>query len=178
MIPLIPALMALAQFVPAITRWVSGDNAGPIAETIATVAQTVTGSTSVGEAIQRIQAEPEKQRAFQLALQDRADELERAYLVDRQSARDRDAKIQVATGRNMRGDLLAGLAVAGFFAVLLFLFYGPEISSGERDLVMVMVGTLLGIIKDVYGFEFGTSKDAARHANAITDQLRNGNGKH
>jgi len=174
--PLIPALMALAQTVPAIARWVSGDNAGPLAETIASVAQTVTGSSSIGEAIQRIQAEPELQRKFQLAMEEKSVDLEKAYLSDRASARDRDAKIQVATGRNMRGDLLAGLAVAGFFAVLVFLFFGPEISSGERDLVMVMVGTLLGIIKDVYGFEFGTSKDAARHANAITEQLRNGKG--
>jgi hypothetical protein len=173
--PLIPAIMALAQFVPAITRWVSGDNAGPIAETIGAIATTVTGSTTIGEAIQRIQSEPDKQRAFQLAMQDRGDELEKAYLLDRQSARERDTRIQVATGRNRRGDILATVAVVGFFATLTFFFFGPEISSGERDIVLVMIGALIGIVTSIYDFEFGSSKDAARGRQAFTDYIqRNG----
>jgi hypothetical protein len=174
--PLIPVIMALAQFVPAITRWVSGENAGPIAETIAGVAQTVTGSTSIQDAIQRIMTEPDKQRAFQLAMQEKGDELEKAYLLDRQSARERDARIQVATGRNRRGDILAGIAITGFIALMALLFLGPEISSGERDLVMIMTGALISIVKDVYGFEFGSSKDAARGAQAMADYIKS-NGK-
>lgn len=174
--PLIPAIMALAQFVPAITRWVSGENAGTIAETIASVAQTVTGATNVQDAVQRIMTEPDKQRAFQLAMQERGDDLEKAYLTDRQSARSRDTAIQVATGRNRRGDILATIAVTGFFAVFGMLFFGPEISSGERDLILVMAGALIGILKDVYGFEFGSSKDSARGMNAVADYIKK-NGK-
>lgn len=174
--PLIPAVMALTQFVPAISRWVSGDNAGPIAETISQVAQTVTGSTSIQDAIQRIQSEPDKQRAFQLAMQENADDLEKAYLLDRQSARSRDTAIQVATGRNRRGDLLAGIAIIGFIALMGLLFLGPEISSGERDLVMIMTGALIGIVKDVYGFEFGSSKDSARGMQTLSDYIKK-NGK-
>jgi len=168
--------MALAQFVPAITRWISGDNAGPIAEAISQVAQTVTGSTSIQDAIVRIQSEPDKQRAFQLAMQDKGDDLEKAFLLDRQSARERDAQIQVTTGRNRRGDLLAGVAIAGFIGLMILLFLGPEISSGERDLVMIMTGALIGIVKDVYGFEFGSSKDSARGAQTLANYL-NKNGK-
>jgi hypothetical protein len=174
--PLIPAIMALAQYVPAITRWVSGENAGPIADTISAVAQTVTGATSVQDAIQRIQSEPDKQRAFQLAMQERGDDLEKAYLTDRQSARERDAQIQVATGRNRRGDLLAAVAIAGFIGLMILLFLGPEISSGERDLVMIMTGALIGIVKDVYGFEFGSSKDSARGMQTLSDYIKK-NGK-
>lgn len=171
--PLIPALMALADVVPAISRWVSGNNAEPIAEQIATVAKTVAGSSDLGEAIQRIKAEPEKQRAFALAMEQNSGDLEKAHLVDRQDARARDTKIQVATGKNRRGDWLAIGAVAGFFVCLGVLFFGPEISSGERDLVMVMIGTLLKIMGDVYGFEFGSSKDSAR----LQEHFKNGNGK-
>ena len=174
--PLIPAVMALAQFVPAITRWVSGENAGPIAEGIASVAQTVSGSKTLDEAITRIQTEPDKTRAFQLAMQERADDIETAYLLDRQSARSRDTAIQVATGRNRRGDTLAAIAIIGFIALMGLLFLGPEISSGERDLVMIMTGALISIVKDVYGFEFGSSKDAARGAQAMADYFKR-NGK-
>lgn len=95
-----------------------------------------------------------------------------AFLGDVQSARSRDTAIQVATGRNRRGDYLAGLAVGGFFLCLGAVFFGPEITSGERDLAMVMIGTLLGIIKDVYGFEFGSSKDSARSMQAVTEALK------
>lgn len=101
-----------------------------------------------------------------------------AFLGDVQSARSRDVDVIKVMGRNRRGDVLAAGAVIGFFACLGILFFGPEISSGERDLVMVMVGTLLGIIKDVYGFEFGSSKDSARSLQAINDALKRsvGNG--
>lgn len=171
--PLIPALMALSEVVPAISRWVGGSNAEPIAEKIADVAKTVAGSSDLKEAIERIRVEPEKRQAFTLAMEQNSADLEKAYLVDRQSARERDTKIQIATGRNKRGDLLAAGAVVGFFACLGVLFFGPEIASGERDLIMVMIGTLLGILKDVYGFEFGSSKDSAR----LQEHFKNGNGK-
>lgn len=174
--PLIPAVMALAQFVPAISRWVSGDNAGGIAETIATVAQTVTGSKTIEEAITRIQTEPDKQRAFQLAMQERSDELEKAYLLDRQSARSRDTQIQVVTGRNRRGDILAYGAVAMLLACIIGAFF-MEIPATSRDIVLMLIGGLLVIVKDVYGFEFGTSKDSARTAAAFTDYVKRSNGR-
>jgi hypothetical protein len=109
-------------------------------------------------------------------MQERGDELEKAYLLDRQSARSRDQAIQVATGRNRRGDILASIAIIGFFSILIFFFFGPEISSGERDIVLVMIGALIGIVTDIYGFEFGSSKDAARGTQALADYLKR-NGK-
>lgn len=172
--PLIPLLLNLAPYVPAVTRWLSGDNPGPVAETIGNIATTVTGSSSIQEAVQRIAAEPELQRRFQLAMQERADEIEKAYLADRQSARDRDMRIQVATGRNRRGDLLAGLAVVGLLATIAALFFGPDVTGANRDLLLVTLGSLITIVKDVYGFEFGSSKESARNINAVTDYLKNG----
>jgi len=175
--PIIAAVSALAQFVPAITRWVSGDNPGPVAEGIASVARTVTGQTTIEGAIAAIQAEPDKQRAFQLAIEDRATDLEKAYLQDRQSARARDTQIQVATGRNRRGDMLAAFAIGGFFVTLGILVFGPEIETGKRDMLLVMLGALIGLVKDVYGFEFGSSKDSARSSQAWSDYVKSGNGK-
>lgn len=173
-LPIIPLIFSLAHFVPAISRWLSGDNPGPIAETISEVAQTVTGSKSLAEAVARIQSEPDKQRAFALAMQDRSDEMEQAYLLDRQSARERDARIQIAHGRNRRGDILATLAIGGLLSTIAALIFGPDVEGLNRDLLLVTLGALIAIVKDVYGFEFGSSKDSARSINAVTQYLVNG----
>lgn len=173
--PLIPAALALAQYVPAITRWLSGDSPGPIAETIASIATTVTGQTTVQGAVNAIASEPDKRRAFELAIQERADELERAYLADRQSARDRDTKIQLARGRNRRGDILAALAISALIFTIGLLFFGGEIPDKNRDLLLVTVGALIALVKDVYGFEFGSSKEASRGMNSVAEYVqRNG----
>lgn len=174
--PIIAAISALAQFVPAITRWLSGDNPGPVAEGIATVARTVTGQTTIEGAIAAIQSEPDKQRAFQLAIADRADDLEKAYLLDRQSARARDVEIVRVMGRNRRADNLAYGAIFMLSLCIIGSFF-VNVPAQTRDILLMLVGALIVIVKDVYGFEFGTSKNAERNAQSLSDYLKNGNGK-
>jgi hypothetical protein len=47
--------------------------------------------------------------------------------------------------------------------LLLFVFKVPQES---RDLLLVVLGALVAIVKDVFGFEFGSSKDSQRNAQA------------
>jgi len=71
--------LALAQFVPAITRWLGGDQAGDIAQQVVGAAETLTGKTGP-DALDAIKADPAQQLAFRQAMAAKADELEKAYL--------------------------------------------------------------------------------------------------
>jgi len=97
----------------------------------------------------------------------------KAYLADVASARARDMEFLKAGRRNLRGDILAYAAVGGMTGciLLLFVFKVPEES---REILLVVMGALVAIVKDVFGFEFGSSKDSQRNAQAVADMLKNG----
>lgn len=100
-------------------------------------------------------------------------EMVKAYLSDVASARTRDAEFLKAGRKNMRADILAYAAVGslGVCILMLFVFKVPQES---RDLLLVVLGALVAIVKDVFGFEFGSSKDSQRNAQAVADMLKGG----
>lgn len=167
--------LKLAPVVPLITRWLSGNDPGPLAEKIITVAQTVSGETTANEAVNAILGDPVKQQAFTLAMQDRTNDMERAFLADRQSARERDIKIITVKGKNQRGDFLAYMAIAALILciVLLFIWEPP---AQSRDLLLVVLGALVTIVKDVFSFEFGSSKNSERNMQTLSNYVAK-NGK-
>ena len=80
-----------------------------------------------------------------------------AEIADRDSARERDAEVLRIKGNNRRADVLAYLAIIALLGVLFATFkYSP--AGPARDLLMILVGNLTAIVKDVYGFEFGSSR--------------------
>jgi hypothetical protein len=90
---------------------------------------------------------------------------------DTANARDRDKEFIKLGKRNERGDVLAYLAVGSLCSCLLALFFVKDIPATNEKLLYLVVGALIVIVKDVYGFEFGSSKDSQRNAQAIVDQL-------
>ena len=96
----------------------------------------------------------------------------KAFLADQQSARARDVAIVQAKGKNMRGDILAFCAIGALIGTILVLFLVPNIPPTSEKLLYVVLGALITIVKDVYGFEFGSSKDSQRNAQAVSDMLR------
>jgi hypothetical protein len=96
-----------------------------------------------------------------------------AEAADRGNARDRDKEFIKAGRNNVRGDWLAYLAVGALVADIAFLSL-IEVPKTNRDLLLVVLGALITIVKDVYGFEFGSSKGSERNAQAVSDMLKNG----
>ena len=97
----------------------------------------------------------------------------KAFLADVASARDRD-KAFISSGRkNIRGDVLAYAAIGALIACGLALFV-YRVPQESRDLLLVILGALVAIVKDVFGFEFGSSKDSQRNAQAVADMLKGG----
>lgn len=184
--PLALAALQLAPIVPRIFDWITNDKVvssdkPSAAEQIASVAQAVTGKPSMGDAVMEILGSPNKQNEFRLAMQERSDGMDRAFLADRADARKRDLAIVKLRGKNERADNLAYLAAFAFIACIAILSF-VEIPRGSRDLLLVLTGALVTILKDVYSFDFGSSKGSERNAQALADYLTtqrtNGNGKH
>ncbi len=77
-------------------------------------------------------------------------------------------------GKNHRGDVLAYLAVGSLVSTVVLLIFVPNIPETSEKLLYVVLGALIAIVKDVYGFEFGSSKDSQRNAQAVSDMLKGG----
>lgn len=171
-LPILAIASALSAFAPALMKYFgAGETSVAIAEKVVGMAQTVTGSSTPEEALERIRADAAAQTAFQLEVMKNETELDRIYLADRQSARDRDVEIVRIRGRNLRGDILAYLAVGSLIMVIVLLFAGPALPEPSERLLYTVLGALIMIVKEVYGFEFGSSKDSQRNAQAVVDTL-------
>lgn len=99
----------------------------------------------------------EKERNFKYA------ELE---FKDRDSARSRDTEIVKATGHNRRADILAYGALLAFTLATVALFR-LDIPQDNRELIVYLLGALTVIVKDIYGFEFGSSKSSQNKDDTI-----------
>lgn len=56
---------------------------------------------------------------------------------------------------------LAILAFFGFIGCLYLLFF-RELPAGAKDIILIVIGTLIGLVKDVYSFFFGSSSGSEK----------------
>lgn len=162
-----PALIAgaveLAKFAgPRIGRWLGGEAGEEVAhrtaKAVTGTARAITGVDDVDEAKRRIQMDPELQARFEVEMADREYELERAYLADRQDARKRDVALRTAGYTSIRADVLALIAIVGLVGLVWMMVF-VEIPAGPgRDILLMLSGALVSVVKDVYAFEFGSSR--------------------
>jgi hypothetical protein len=82
-------------------------------------------------------------------------ELERLGVQDRADARARDL---ARPGNNWRADILALLAVSGLVACVWFIARDGSLPDHAVNAVMFIAGVLASAVKDVYAFEFGSSR--------------------
>lgn len=66
------------------------------------------------------------------------------------------------TSKDIR-NIIAVMIVIGCFA-LMYIFIAKEIPTVNRDLVMVAAGAIMGVLKDVTSYFFGSSKNEADKA--------------
>ena len=170
--PIIPIAMALAQFAPHLMRFFNaGEASTSVAQKVADVAMTVAGAGSPEEALSSIRANAELQIQFQQRTMELDAEMERDYLADRASARARDVELVKAGRYNWRADVLAFLAVGGLVSCVYFV---ADASLPERvvNAIMFVAGVLAAAVRDVYGFEFGSSRGSKERGAAQDEMLR------
>ena len=162
------ALNLATKFAPGLLRGLFGDNNSETAEKIISIGRALTGSLNDDEIETALIADPELAHKFKTQAAVLEGELEKAYLADRQDARERDIAMMNSGKHNWRGDILAFAAIAGLIAALAFAFFIPMESGPARDLILILGGALITIVKDVYGFEFGSSRGSKEKAEQLS----------
>lgn len=85
--------------------------------------------------------------------------LDEAYLKDRQDARSRDVKLKQAGYANRRADAMLVMAFVSFIVIVYFAWDGRlDMPDQVFALLNMAAGMILGMIKDAFQFEFGSSR--------------------
>lgn len=95
---------------------------------------------------------------FAKFLKDNDLKLEEVAAKDRDSARVRDTAFVRANRWNFRADLLALLAVGGLIVCVWFVARDSELPERAVNAIMFVAGVLAAAVRDVYNFEFGSSR--------------------
>jgi hypothetical protein len=120
-----------------------------------------------GQVMAAINADPEaiiKLKALDI-------EMQRIYLLDRQSARTADVDKTKATGkRDTNLYVLSWVVVSGFFLLIGCLIFHqiPDTNELAKVALPMLFGALISGFKDVLGYFFGSSKSSAEK----TEMLR------
>jgi len=130
------------------------------------VARVVTGKEDPQEAVQALQADPAMVMQFRQAMAGIEADMDRAYLADRQNARGRDVAFVQAGRWNIRADLLALLSVTGLIVCVWFVARDSSLPERAVNAIMFVAGTLAACVRDVFAFEFGSSR-GSREKDAI-----------
>lgn len=158
MVDPISVAFGLAQFAPQIMKWLTGsDKAAEAAGKVVEIAEVVTGRQGP-DAVEALKADPALVFQFRQAIMANETELDKAYLADRADARKRDVAIVQAGRYNWRGDLLALLAVGGLVLCVWFVARDTEMPERAVNAIMFVAGVLAAAVRDVYNFEFGSSR--------------------
>lgn len=174
MAPLIPIALSLAgEFAPSIVKYfTNSDTAGEVAGQVIDIAKAVTGRESPDEAAQAIRADPALALQFNQSLMAKETELEKAYLADRQNARARDMEYVKAGRYNWRADILAFLAVGGLVLCVYFIARDAGLPERAVNAIMFVAGVLAAAVRDVYSFEFGSSRGSKEKDEALLRSFR------
>lgn len=95
---------------------------------------------------------------FQKFVMDNGLKLEEIAAKDRDSARVRDTAFVQANRWNFRADLLALLAVGGLIVCVWFVARDSDLPERAVNAIMFVAGVLASAVRDVYNFEFGSSR--------------------
>ena len=80
---------------------------------------------------------------------------------DRESARDRDAKLGQAGKRNYRADAMFILSVMVVVALVLLVWKDTTLDEYFKGIITLVLGRFLGYLDNIFNFEFGTTRGSA-----------------
>lgn len=151
--------MALAQFAPAITKWLTGsDKAADAAGAVVDIARQVTGLPAADQALNAIQADPALALQFKQAVLASEADLDKAFLADVQSARARDIEFIRAGTTNYRANAMAACAVFLVGVSLAVVIWQSPIDEFAKAVITLILGRALGWVEQIFSFEYGTTR--------------------
>lgn len=152
--------MSLAQFAPAIVKWLTGsDKAEQAAGAVVDIAKRVTGNGTGEGALAALTADPSLVMQFRQAVMANEADLDKAFLADRQDARHRDIELAKAGRSNTRADVMVAIDAAGLLACLIVLALYRANMPGEVVALISTIASIFGLcLRDAHQFEFGSSR--------------------
>lgn len=156
--PIAMALGLAAEFAPTLIRKMAGDNAGDVADKVVGAAQAITGTDNPEAAMEALKADPALAAKFRTDMANLEVELEKAYLADRQDARNRDVEMRKAGYRNTRADVMIGCAAGALVFVIWQINANDGIPPEVLAIYNMAIGALLKMLGDAFQFEFGSSR--------------------
>ena len=169
---LLPIVLQLAQFAPQLMRFLGvGETSTAVVERVVDVAKTVSWAKTPEEALAAIAASTEMQNKFRQAVLDNETELERLYLGDRASARARDVALAQSGRYNWRADILALLSVGGLLLCVWLIARDAGMPQRAIDAILIVIGVLAAAVRDVFSFEFGSSRGSEQKQVQLAELL-------
>lgn len=157
--PYLPLAIALSEFVPLISRWISGEESEKQAREIVEIAQRVTGAKAPPDILDNLRNDPMLVIKLQQAIIESESSLALALLQDRQSARRRDIALQQSGSTNIRADIMVVAAAVGLVSCLVTItIYRQNLPGEAVGIISTIAGIFGSCLKDAYAFEFGSSR--------------------
>lgn len=165
-----PAIIALAQFAPLIMKWMGASNSSTkIAASVAEVATSVAGVSSVEEAVQVFQMNTEKAYEFRAKMLELEQQYDAMYLQDVADARARDKEFVKMGMTNSRANFMFFLAIAVICAAVWMIWRDPNINEYLKGIMTLVIGRFLGYLDNIYSFEFGTTRASKEKDHTISN---------
>lgn len=100
-------------------------------------------------------------RDYELSKGNQEIQFEQIAAADRDSARKREMEVKDKTPRQ-----IAWVSFVGFFAILIILMF-VDVPATAKDALLIMLGTLAGIVTSIAAYYFGSSSGSARKSELI-----------
>lgn len=152
-------LPLITEFLPTLGRWLAHDKATDVVGHVETLAKNITGLHDMKDAITVLRQQPEVLLAFQKAWVQYEETLTRLSNEDRNNARYRDINLY-GQKRRWRADMMTTVAVFGLAGCLGMLIYSPALPREVMGIISTIAGIFGSCLKDVYAFEFGSSRSS------------------
>jgi hypothetical protein len=155
--------------------------AGPAGATVGGLIASTLGVEAEPQAVAKaLNTDPQalvKVRELELThardMQTLALQSEAQRLADVQHARTRDIELRKLTGgTNIRADILAFVAIGGLVALTYTLLFVALPEGPGRDVLLLLAGGLLAVAKEVYSYEFGSSRGSAMKSQQLEQRMR------
>lgn len=161
-------IMGLAQFAPSLIKWATGsDKAEQIADKALSVAKAVTGTQDLDSAVKALKADSSLAIQFQQQILQQETEFEKMYVEDKASARARDIALASTPHGNVRANWLVAFAILTVSACLTAVMFIDLKSEWAQGVVMLVLGLYVGELKNIYSFEFGTTRRSREKSDLI-----------
>jgi hypothetical protein len=152
----------LAKFGPSLLKSLgAGTDVQKVANTAAAVATAVTGKADINDAAVALSADPALALQYQTQLLTQQTQDEQAYVADKASARARDISITDKTGANNRANWLVAFAVLTISGITGYICFWPVTDEFAKNTLLVILGLYMGELKNIYAFEFGSTRRSA-----------------